>query len=59
MCCGGELVQPGDTKEQVVDACGEPDYIDGNRWYYNTRTDQPRIVVFNAVGLVDTIEIVW
>lgn len=57
MRCGNDLIDIGDTKAQVLEACGEPDYVDGNRWYYETGAPTPpRIVVFNPAGLVTAIE---
>ena len=58
MRCGTELIVVGDTKAQVVDACGEPDYIDGYRWYYHSETQQPRVIVFNSAGQVEAIKTV-
>lgn len=59
MRCGNELVDRGDTKEQVLRACGEPDYVDGYRWYYQTgQTEPARIVVFTPAGIVTAIETV-
>lgn len=55
--CGNVLVNVGDTKVQVLSACGEPDFVDGNRWYYETeQTKLLRVVVFNDAGVVTAIQ---
>lgn len=60
MRCGNELVEQGDTKGQVLNACGEPDYVDGYRWYYDMgENEAPRIVVFTPDGTVTAIETAW
>lgn len=57
MRCGNQLIDVGSTKEEVVGACGEPDLVDGNRWYYDTEGITPtRIVVFDAAGVVTAIQ---
>lgn len=59
MRCGTELVEIGDTKAQVLQACGEPDYVDGYRWYYEMGPGVPtRIVVFTPAGVVTSIDTV-
>ena len=58
MRCGTDLITPGDTKEQVLTACGEPDYVEGYRRFYNTETKQPRIIVFTGAGRVEAIKTV-
>jgi hypothetical protein len=35
MRCGTELVDEGDTQHDVALKCGEPTYVEQNRWIYN------------------------
>ena len=30
----------GDTEQQVLDQCGEPSLVEGNRWFYDSDLDQ-------------------
>lgn len=35
MRCGTELVDEGDTQLEVALKCGEPTFVEQNRWHYN------------------------
>ncbi len=62
MRCGTALVMVGDSKVQVLDRCGEPDYqeiVSGafrrrvEQWYYRREQGQfPRILTFDGIRLV-------
>lgn len=40
MRCGTELVDEGDTQHEVALKCGEPTYVEQNRWIYNVGPDE-------------------
>lgn len=35
MRCGTKLVEPGDNQNEVAVKCGEPTFVEQNRWHYN------------------------
>jgi hypothetical protein len=55
MQCGSNLVNPGDTENQVLSACGEPASRQDNRWIYQREGDLPKILTFGG-GVVMSIE---
>jgi hypothetical protein len=63
MRCGTTLVKTGDTKPQVAQKCGDPDFrefISGadersmEQWYYERGQGQfPRVLTFRGITLID------
>ena len=60
--CGSQLIVPGDTKYEVLKACGEPAYrevISGaderkvEQWIYTRRGQLPKILTFRGMTLSD------
>jgi hypothetical protein len=54
MECDGNLVSSGDTQATVLENCGEPTSIEGNRWTYQVDDSLSKIVTFGG-GVVLTI----
>ncbi len=55
MYCGKKLVNPGDSKFDVLQKCGEPTYKDANRWIYQQGTGKfNKILIFEGdkVGFI-------
>ena len=55
MYCGNKLVNQGDSKFDVLQKCGEPNYIDENRWIYEQGTGKfYKILIFEGdkVGFI-------
>ncbi len=52
--CGGELISPGYTVQQLLDACGTPTSLEGADWQYEMLGSTP-VVVTIASGVVTNI----
>ena len=35
MRCGTNLIEPGDSQYEVATKCGEPTFVEQNRWHYD------------------------
>jgi hypothetical protein len=56
MRCGNRLIE-GDqiqpmTTDEVEDACGEPNEITGDEWFYH---EQGKVLVFNGNNELETV----
>ena len=54
--CGGKLISPGDTEQQLLDACGAPTSRKGAEWLYEKPGSVP-VVVTVGRGVVSFIRI--
>ena len=46
--CKGKIISPGDTQEQVLEACGSPTSRQGADWVYETPGSLPMVVTFQG-----------
>ena len=46
--CAGEVISPGDTKQQLLDACGSPAARQGADWLYEPPGSLPVVVTVNG-----------
>ena len=46
--CKGKIISPGDTQEQVLEACGSPTSRQGANWIYETPGSLPMVVTFQG-----------
>jgi len=50
--CQGNIISPGVTEEQLLEACGEPTSRDGADWRYDIPGSLPMVVTFgNGVAM--------
>lgn len=42
--CDGDIVSPGDTEQQLLDACGNPTSREGADWLYEIDGSVPMVV---------------
>ena len=50
--CQGNIISPGVTEEQLLEACGEPTSRDGANWRYDIPGSLPMVVTFgNGVAM--------
>ena len=42
--CDGDIISPGDTEQQLLDACGNPASREGADWLYKTEGSIPMVV---------------
>lgn len=52
--CDGEVISPGDTEQQLLDACGSPVSRQGADWLYEIPGSLPVVVTVNG-GVVSFI----
>jgi len=52
--CGGDIISPGDTEQQLLDACGSPTAREGDDWLYEMPGSLP-VVVSIGRGVVTFI----
>ena len=36
--CGSVIIEEGDSRERVMEKCGEPDVDEGDLWYYKSKS---------------------
>ena len=53
--CQGNIISPGITRAQLLQACGEPASRDGEKWIYKMPGDFPVVVTFGIDGVVSFI----
>ncbi len=49
--CSGKIISPGDTQQQLLDACGNPTSRSGDDWLYERSGSFPLVVTI-ARGVV-------
>jgi hypothetical protein len=42
--CGGDIISPGDTEQELLDVCGNPVSREGGDWLYEIEGSIPRVV---------------
>jgi hypothetical protein len=52
--CGGSLISPGNTEQELLDACGAPTRSEGSEWLYERSGKVPVVVTVNR-GVVSFI----
>ena len=52
--CDGEVISPGDTEQQLLDACGSPAARQGADWLYELPGSIPVVVTVNG-GVVSFV----
>ncbi|MEA2079971.1 MAG: DUF2845 domain-containing protein [Pseudomonadota bacterium] len=52
--CSGKIISPGDTQQQLLDACGHPKSRRDNDWLYERPGSFPLVVTVNR-GVVTFI----
>jgi hypothetical protein len=53
--CQGNIISPGITEAQLLEACGEPASRHGDEWVYKMPGDYPMVVTFGIDGVVSFI----
>jgi len=53
--CQGNIISPGVTEAQLLQACGEPTSRSGAEWIYTMPGDFPMVVTFGIDGVVNFI----
>ncbi|MGD2138529.1 MAG: DUF2845 domain-containing protein [Gammaproteobacteria bacterium] len=53
--CQGNIISPGITRTELVQACGEPTSRHGDEWIYKMPGDYPMVVTFGIDGVVNFI----
>ena len=53
--CQGNIISPGVTEAQLLEACGEPTSRNGAEWIYKMPGDYPMVVTFGIDGVVNFI----
>jgi sugar/nucleoside kinase (ribokinase family) len=53
--CQGNIISPGITEAELLEACGEPTSRDGAEWLYKMPGDLPMVVTFGNDGVVTFI----
>ncbi len=53
--CQGNIISPGVTEAQLLEACGEPTSRNGAEWIYKRPGDYPMVVTFGIDGVVNFI----
>ena len=53
--CQGNIISPGVTEAQLLEACGEPTSRNGAEWIYKMPGDFPMVVIFGIDGVVSFI----
>jgi Protein of unknown function (DUF2845) len=53
--CQGNIISPGITEAELLQACGEPTSRDGTEWIYRMQGDFPMVVTFGNDGVVTFI----
>jgi uncharacterized protein DUF2845 len=56
MRCGTKLVDEGDTQQEVAMKCGEPTFVEQNRWIYNPGSHKFIKIVHFRDGQVQFID---
>lgn len=55
LACQGNIISPGVTEAQLLEACGEPTSRNGSEWIYKMPGDFPMVVTFGIDGVVSFI----
>jgi hypothetical protein len=53
--CQGNIISPGITEAELLQACGEPTSRNGTEWVYTMPGDYPMVVTFGIDGVVSFI----
>ena len=53
--CQGNIISPGITRTELLQACGEPASRNGAEWIYKMPGDLPMVVTFGVDGVVTFI----
>lgn len=53
--CQGNIISPGVTEAELLQACGEPTSRNGAEWIYKMPGDFPMVVTFGIDGVVSFI----
>ncbi|MEE9142797.1 MAG: DUF2845 domain-containing protein [Gammaproteobacteria bacterium] len=54
--CGTKIVEEGMSTYELIEACGEPTRIEGNRWLYDLGPEEFLKIVFVEGGQVSYIK---
>ena len=56
--CGQHIVETGmgTTKEEVLDKCGPPTVMEGDRWYYKHQPGQVTVILTFETGKLNLIQ---
>jgi hypothetical protein len=55
MSCGDVFITTGESREYVLENCGEPALIRENQWYYTPQGSLTTVISFGG-GLVESID---
>jgi Protein of unknown function (DUF2845) len=56
MRCGTNLVEPGDSQYEVAVKCGEPTFVEQNRWHYDRGPHTFIKILYFTNGQLQTID---